>query len=125
MPLYTNLVRRRLTYGTECSRIILNHDKGGGLVIIRVPVQYATIADGEVSVELLTTAQAKLYLGNVSQATFDRWKGRGWIPEVDSSGIRASLFTRYDLDRAVLQGNSPIREWIRTKQELVEEVIHG
>jgi len=94
-------------------------------VLIAVPVGYATIANGEVEIEVFTTAEARAYLLDVTVPSWDRWKRLGWIPSLTLPGMKASLFTKHDLDWAASVEDSPVRNWIRSKTEQIEEVLHG
>ena len=89
---------------------------------IRLPVRYITLTDGWVELELLTASEARQRMG-VSQHTWDRWCRDGWIPghTVDRT---ERLYDHHQLDSAAL-GDGPIREFIRNRDEEIEEVNHG
>lgn len=89
---------------------------------IRVPITYVRIEDGQAEMELFTATEAQALLG-VSHYTWDRWRHDGWIPghTVDRTEM---LFDRYQLDMAALT-DGPIREFLRSRDELIEEVIRA
>ena len=88
---------------------------------IRLPVSYIKIEDGWVELELLTASEARVQIG-VSQYTWDRWCRDGWVPGhiVDRT---ERLYDRHQLDTAATS-DGPIREFMRNRDEDIEEVIH-
>lgn len=95
--------------------------------------QYARIANGVVQVEVLTTAEARVYLIEPSQASFDRWKGWGWFDNLKDDNddedkrvyVRGVLYTKLLLDEAAAIEGSPVRDWVRSRTEQIEEITHG
>jgi hypothetical protein len=91
-------------------------------VEIRIPVSYVKIEGGWVKLELLTAREARAEMG-VSHYVWDRWCRDGWMPghTVDRT---ERLYDRHQLDTAATS-DGPIREFIRNRDEEIEEVIHG
>lgn len=89
---------------------------------IRLPISYIKIEDGYVELELFTASEARERIG-VSHYVWDRWCRDGWIDghTVDRT---ERLYDWYQLDSAAL-GDGPVREYLRNRDEEIEEVIHG
>ena len=92
-------------------------------VIIRLPIfptnRYVKIEDGYVELELLTASEARKEL-RISKYIWDNWRRKDLIPGhiVDRT---ERLYDWYQLDTAAL-GDGPIREFIRNRNEPIEEV---
>tara|TARA_Y100000310_G_scaffold3047_1_gene4006 strand:- start:682 stop:957 length:276 start_codon:yes stop_codon:yes gene_type:complete len=86
---------------------------------IRLPVSYIKVDNGWVELELLTASEAREEIG-VSQYVWNRWCRKGLIPGhiVDRT---ERLYDWHQLDTAAL-GDGPIREFIRNRSEIIEEV---
>jgi hypothetical protein len=105
---------------------------GEGLLrerVIRLPimsadgeVEYVKIADGHVELELLTASEAQELLG-VPQYTWDRWcRKRLILGHVVDRTER--LYDWHQLDTAATV-DGPIREFLRNRNEPIEEVTRG
>jgi len=90
---------------------------------IRVPISYITLADGHAELELLTATEAQALLG-VSPYTWGRWVRDGWIPGHHADRTEM-LYDRYQLDTAAMVAESPIREFLRSRDEILEEVTRA
>jgi hypothetical protein len=89
---------------------------------IRLPMSYITVVDGYAELELLTASEAQELLG-VPQYTWDRWCRKRLIPGhiVDRT---ERLYDWHQINTAAMV-DGPIREFIRNRNEPIEEVTRG
>lgn len=89
---------------------------------IRLPVSYIKIDNGWVELELLTASEARDEIG-VSQYIWDNWRRKDLIPGhiVDRT---ERLYDWHQLDTAAMV-DGPIREFLRNRNEIIEEVNHA
>lgn len=106
-------------------------EKQKGRVLIRIPIlppgrpnedPYVRIKDGWVELELFTASAARERLG-VSKYIWDGWRRKDAIQsyKVDRT---ERLYDWHQLDTAAT-GAGPIREFIRNRDEPIEEANHG
>jgi hypothetical protein len=91
------------------------------------------IAAGHVELELFTATEARKEISKedgeevgeaVSQYIWAEWVRRSWVPgyRVDRTEL---LYTREQLARAKTLEGSPIKEFFRSRNEIIEEVTRG
>ena len=86
---------------------------------ICLPLSYITFEDDCAEFELLTASEAREEIG-VSRYIWDGWHRRGLIPGhiVDRT---ERLYDWHQLDSAAMV-DGPIKEFIRNRDEIIEEV---
>ena len=86
------------------------------------PNRYVTIEDGYVKFQLLTASVARQELG-VPQSIWNRWRREGLLTGhiVDRT---ERLYDWHQLDTVAL-GDGPIRQFIRNRNEPIEEVTRA
>ena len=89
---------------------------------IRLPASYVTVADGWVELELLTASEVQEEL-RVSEYTWGRWCRKDLIAGhvVDRT---ERLYDWHQLDTAAMV-DGPIREFLRNRNEPIEEVTRA
>jgi hypothetical protein len=89
---------------------------------IRLPMSYVKIEDGYAELELLTASEAQEELG-VSEYTWGRWCRQDLITGhvVDRT---ERLYDWHQLNTAAMV-DGPIREFLRSRQEIIEEVTRA
>ena len=89
---------------------------------ISVPLSYVTISDDHAELELFTASEACQLLG-VTPRTWGRWVRDGWIPGYPVDRTKR-IHDHHQLDTAAMV-DGPVREFLRTKKEPVEEVTRA